>query len=206
MHIGELAKRAGFAESQIRYWERRGLLPPPERKESGYRVYGQEDVRRLDLLRRGKALGLSLGEIGELLETAERGCCGEAAAAGRALASRKIAEIDRRIAELGALRATLVEALAADGPVPDGCLAEPCAESDGREGREVSELTVVRVPEKAAENPKNNPTSSGCCEPECGPETCGSEASVELGEEQAKAKVATGSGCCEPECGPETCG
>lgn len=134
MRIGELGKRTGFADSQIRYWERHGLLPAPERGESGYRVYGDDDLRRLELLRRGKLLGLSLAEIRELLEAAERGCCGEAAQAGRAVAERKIAEIDRRIAELRALRATLEEALAAGGPAADGCV-EPCATGDGHDGR-----------------------------------------------------------------------
>lgn len=131
MRIGELAKRSGFAESQLRYWERRGLLPPPERGESGYRVYRDDDLRRLELLRRGKLLGLSLAETWELLEAAERGCCDEAAHAGRAVAERKIAEIDSRIAELRALRATLEQALAAGGPAADGCI-EPCATDGGR--------------------------------------------------------------------------
>lgn len=126
MRIGELGKRSGFAHSQIRYWERRGLLPPPRRAASGYRVYGEEDLRRLQLLRRGKLLGLSLAEIRVLLEAVERGCCGEAASAGRALAERKITEIDRRIAELRALRATLEQGLAAGGPPVPGCVREPC--------------------------------------------------------------------------------
>lgn len=133
MRIGQLAKRSGFADSQIRYWERRGFLPSPERGESGYRSYDERDVRRLELLYQGKALGLSLGEIRELLETAERGCCGEAADATRAAARRRIQEIYRQITELRALRATLKEILAVGGLATDGCI-EPCPTNDGKEG------------------------------------------------------------------------
>ena len=47
MQIGELAKRAGVSVQTIRFYERQGLLPEPQRKDSGYRIYGEGDLRRL---------------------------------------------------------------------------------------------------------------------------------------------------------------
>ena len=105
--IGRLAARSGTAAETIRYYERVGLLPEPERLPSGYRVYREEDVRRLAFIRRAKALGFTLAEIGELLalsadETVDCDVIREHARA-------KIAEIDRRIADLMRMRAGLEE-------------------------------------------------------------------------------------------------
>ncbi len=100
--IGKLAARSGTAAETIRYYERLGLLPKPERLSCGYRVYREEDVRRLTFIRRAKALGFTLAEIGELLALSadETVDCG----AIRAQARAKIAEIDRRIADLMRMR------------------------------------------------------------------------------------------------------
>ena len=130
MHIGELAGRTGFVVSQIRYYERRGLLPPPARSQSGYRLYGEADIARLRLLGQAKLLGLSLAQVGELLEAAENGCCNETQPAVRGAVERRIAEVDRQIAELQALRETLEEALVGGGSPPlaagDGCSSQFC--------------------------------------------------------------------------------
>ncbi|RMD89859.1 MAG: MerR family transcriptional regulator [Calditrichaeota bacterium] len=67
MKIGELAKSAGVNIETIRYYERRGLIPEPPRRESGYRIYSDEDLQRLLFIRRAKELGFSLNEIKELL-------------------------------------------------------------------------------------------------------------------------------------------
>lgn len=111
MRIGELAARTGCTESQIRYYERRGVMPAPARSASGYRMYGAADEARLRLVARMKLLGLPLSETAELVARAEAGCCGQTDhAAGEAL-RRRVAEIDAQMAELARLRATLVEAL-----------------------------------------------------------------------------------------------
>ncbi len=68
MTVGRLAKTAGVNIETIRYYERRGLLPEPTRKESGYRLYSDEDVKRLQIILRAKELGFALREIQELLE------------------------------------------------------------------------------------------------------------------------------------------
>jgi DNA-binding transcriptional MerR regulator len=68
--IGVLARDSGVNLETIRFYERSGLLPPPQRSASGYRHYEAMDVRRLRFIRRGRELGFSLEEIRSLLELA----------------------------------------------------------------------------------------------------------------------------------------
>ncbi len=68
MKIGEVAKATGLTTKTIRYYELFRLMEAPERTESGYRLYGQEDVERLEFVKKGKRLGLSLEEIREILQ------------------------------------------------------------------------------------------------------------------------------------------
>ena len=65
--IGRLAKRAQVNIETIRFYERKGLLPEPERRASGYRQYNDNAVGRLVFIRHGKELGFSLAEISDLL-------------------------------------------------------------------------------------------------------------------------------------------
>ena len=65
--IGGVARRAEVGIDTIRYYEREGLLPPPQRRASGYRDYGPDVVERLRFIRRAKDLGFTLEEIRELL-------------------------------------------------------------------------------------------------------------------------------------------
>ena len=65
--IGKLAKRADVNIETIRYYERRGLIPKPDRRESGYREYSDEATKRILFIKRAKDLGFSLKEINELL-------------------------------------------------------------------------------------------------------------------------------------------
>ncbi len=65
--IGALAKEAKVNLQTLRYYERRKLLPPARRQASGYRVYNEESLRRLQFIKRAQSLGFSLREIGELL-------------------------------------------------------------------------------------------------------------------------------------------
>jgi len=69
---GELAREAGINSETLRYYERRGLLPPPARTESGHRRYDPEAVSLLRLIRRAQGLGFTLAEIQELLRGLER--------------------------------------------------------------------------------------------------------------------------------------
>ncbi len=68
--IGTLAKQSGVNLETIRFYERSGLLPAPQRSAAGYRHYQEMDVRRLRFIRRGRELGFSLEEIRSLLDLA----------------------------------------------------------------------------------------------------------------------------------------
>ncbi|CAN5807475.1 hypothetical protein BH20ACT11_BH20ACT11_01020 [soil metagenome] len=63
MKIGQLARHLDLNRQTIRYYERIGLLPEPERTESGYRAYGPEDERRLRFVKNARSIGLPLGEV-----------------------------------------------------------------------------------------------------------------------------------------------
>lgn len=91
--IGKLAAAGGVNASAIRYYERRGLMPKPERV-SGQRRYGAEAVARLHTVRAAQQAGLSLEEIAQLLAGAEDG---DSAEALRVLAVRKLPDIEALI-------------------------------------------------------------------------------------------------------------
>ena len=98
MSIGELAGRAGVATSAVRYYERRGLLPKPPRRTSGYREFPDDAVRIVRFIKRAQDLGFSLDEVEELLQL--RRNTGRHRAQIRALATRRVEDIDRKIDEL----------------------------------------------------------------------------------------------------------
>ena len=114
--IGRLAEAAGVHVETIRYYERRGLLAPPARTASGYRIYTADDLALLQLIARGKALGFTLSEIGELVGSSGARSVDEVLAAAQdkaeALAARQVelAETQRRLRELTRLCANGVEA------------------------------------------------------------------------------------------------
>lgn len=105
MLIGELATRASVNVETIRYYERRGLLQPPDRLESGYRSYHADDVRRVCFIRRAQSLGFTLHEIEDLLTlwNDARDSCD--AVQERALSARK--RIDARIRDLTTMQRAL---------------------------------------------------------------------------------------------------
>jgi MerR family copper efflux transcriptional regulator len=101
---GRLARQAGVGIDTVRFYERRGLLPAPARTPAGYRVYGASAVERIRFIRRAKSLGFSLDEIATLLDLQDNG--GRKSAV-KALAQRKIAEIESRIGDLSRMRDVL---------------------------------------------------------------------------------------------------
>jgi DNA-binding transcriptional MerR regulator len=109
MKIGELAQRAGVTTRTIRHYERVGVLPGTERTESGYRLYSGDELGRLAFVRAAQAVGLTLGEIREIVAFRDRGetPCGHVLA----LVERRTAELVARIEEMQRLRVEL-EALA----------------------------------------------------------------------------------------------
>jgi Hg(II)-responsive transcriptional regulator len=120
MQIGQLAQKAGVPIDTVRYYERQGLLPPPQRRASGYREYTARDVSRLRFIRRAKDLGFTLQEIQDLLVLSAARHADRAEV--RALAARRLADIEHRIRELEAMRsvlANLVRHCSGHGPVDD---------------------------------------------------------------------------------------
>jgi MerR family transcriptional regulator, Zn(II)-responsive regulator of zntA len=105
MRIGELAAATGTTTKALRFYEESGLLPPTERAANGYRDYGPEALSRLDFIRRGRAAGLTLAQIREVIDIRETGDapCHHV----HQLLTERLADIDRQIADLQALRATL---------------------------------------------------------------------------------------------------
>ena len=102
MKIGELAQKAEVNIDTVRYYERQGLLPEPQRLRSGYREYAAEDVSRLRFVRRAKALGFTLQEIRDLLELSSHR---EKDMAGmKSAAMEKLANVEEKLAELTRIR------------------------------------------------------------------------------------------------------
>jgi DNA-binding transcriptional MerR regulator len=102
MRTAEAAAAAGVNPQTLRYYERRGLLAEPPRRGSGHREYGPEAVRTVRFVKRAQALGFDLRDADVLLGLAAGGPDGCEAA--RELAEQKIAELDRRIADLRTMR------------------------------------------------------------------------------------------------------
>jgi MerR family transcriptional regulator, copper efflux regulator len=102
--IGALARSAEVNVDTVRFYERQGLLRPAPRSAGGYRVYGEADAQRLRFIRRAKALGFSLEDIAELLRLTEDG---HDRAAVKAVAERRVVDLQRRIAELEKMRSVL---------------------------------------------------------------------------------------------------
>ena len=89
----------------LRYYERRGLLDEPVRSAGGYRSYPPEAVRRVRFIKRAQELGFTLAEVETLLDLAAGGP--DSCDAVRALATKKITDVRRRIADLRLLEAGL---------------------------------------------------------------------------------------------------
>jgi len=105
MNIGEAARASGVSAKMIRHYEEIGLLAKAGRTASGYRMYGDDEVHVLRFVRRARDLGFSLPEIKALL-----GLWGNrrrASADVKRLAQKHIDDLDRRIAEMQAMRRTL---------------------------------------------------------------------------------------------------
>lgn len=103
--IGELAKRTGVKVPTIRFYEQIGLVEPPPRTEGNQRRYGQAEADRLNFIRHARELGFEVDNIRELLAMYEQpqASCHQA----DSIAKAHLAEVDRRIASLTALRMEL---------------------------------------------------------------------------------------------------
>ena len=110
MNIGDAARASQVSAKMIRHYEAIGLIGAARRTDAGYRVYSAQDVQVLQFIHRARALGFSLDQIRELLALWQDK--GRASSDERALAREHIGELNRKIAEMEAMRRTL-ERLAA---------------------------------------------------------------------------------------------
>lgn len=99
--IGQLAKEVGVNVQTVRYYERRRLLNPAARKPSGYRLYGDEALRRLRFIKNAQALGFTLREIADLLSlrVSSSARCGDV----QRKAQAKLVQVEAKIRDLRAL-------------------------------------------------------------------------------------------------------
>lgn len=121
LKIGELAKRTGCPVETIRYYEREGLLPVPDRSEGNYRLYTIEHVERLSFVRHCRSLDMTIGEIRILLiyHDAPESKCGEV----NTLLDGHIAQVEKRIVQLNKLKSQLRELRRLCG---EGGMAKDC--------------------------------------------------------------------------------
>jgi len=117
LQIGQLARRASVSVDTIRFYERRGILPRPQRRPSGYRVYRSADVDRIRMTKALQKLGFTLDEVIRALAAADAGtatCAGE-----RWRLETVIQRVDTKIDELVRLRSAVVQAF-------ESCRAGAC--------------------------------------------------------------------------------
>jgi MerR family mercuric resistance operon transcriptional regulator len=105
--IGKVAKQSKVNIETVRYYERRGLIPEPHRRESGYRQYPYDTVTRIKFIKRAQELGFSLREISELLSLRvdPDTTCSDV----KMRADAKIADIEQRIETLKRMKKVLVK-------------------------------------------------------------------------------------------------
>ncbi|AWN42531.1 Cu(I)-responsive transcriptional regulator [Methylobacterium durans] len=105
MNIGAAAKASGVSAKMIRYYESIGLIRPAARSEAGYRVYEGADIHDLRFVKRARGLGFSVEEVGALLDLWRD--TSRASADVKALAMRRVGELEARIAEMQGLARSL---------------------------------------------------------------------------------------------------
>ena len=108
--ISELARRSGVKLETIRYYERIGMLAGPPRTEHGHRVYSEKDVRTFSFVRRAREAGFRLADIRMFLQLRAGG--GASCAEVRGMASKHLAFVEAKIADLARHRQLLEHAVA----------------------------------------------------------------------------------------------
>lgn len=123
MRIGEIARQTKVSIQTLRFYERKGFLPPPPRSAAGYRAYSSTDVWRVNFIRQSQQLGFPLKEIKELLDIHEHFSEPHSAVTARwrravRIARERLALIDSKISALTAMRSQLALALGDSAQAP----------------------------------------------------------------------------------------
>jgi DNA-binding transcriptional MerR regulator len=109
MFIGQLARAAGVGTDTVRFYERAGLLPQPERTAAGYRMYDEAALKRLRFIKQAQALGFSLDEIKRVLNL--RGQGKETCRCVMAMAEATLSETEQKLNQLRAFHNALKKTL-----------------------------------------------------------------------------------------------
>jgi len=126
LRSGQVAAAAGVNPQTLRYYERRGLLPEPRRSLGGHRLYPDDAVTILRVIKAAQRLGFTLDEVEDLLEAGRHRHHGGSDVGLLARAAEKLAEVEAKIADLNAIRTTLTEAIAAGCDDLITCAASDC--------------------------------------------------------------------------------
>jgi MerR family copper efflux transcriptional regulator len=105
MTLGEAAARSGVPPKTIRFYEEAGIIKPAARSENRYRAYGEPDIHTLRFVQRARRLGFSLKDVAALLDLYRNSR--RSSRDVKKLALAHVADLDRRIAELTAIRGTI---------------------------------------------------------------------------------------------------
>ncbi len=105
--IGEVASRANVNKETVRYYEKRGLITKPDRRQSGYRIFTERHIDQIKFIKRSQKLGFTLTEIDELLDLRlnKNETCGKV----RQKASEKLSDINQKIEDLTSMSQVLKE-------------------------------------------------------------------------------------------------
>lgn len=122
--IGDLSEKTSVSTEAIRYYERIGLIPEPQRADNGYRLYIEADVDRLNFIRRARALDIALDEIDEILAFRERN---EAPCSHvMKVMERRIEEIENRIRDLQRMSDEIKHLYEAGKQLPEDVQMKAC--------------------------------------------------------------------------------
>jgi len=135
--IGEVSSRAKVNKETVRYYEKRNLIPKPDRRRSGYRIFTQRHIDQIKFIKRAQELGFTLNEIKELLNLRmdEHTTCSEI----RNEAQRKYQDVVEKIEDLQRIKNTLtdlIDSCSGNGPKGD-CPILGALEGEMKEEREL---------------------------------------------------------------------
>ncbi len=161
LKIGQMARAAGCTVKAVRFYEVKGLLPKPARGPSGYRLYTEQAVKRLQFIRRAKLIGLPLAKIGELVpHLSEAGCaCATVRPHFDRLVRAQLAETEAKLAQLALLKEELEGLLPKMGRAQRSVPQELCV-CAGTKG-EGSERVILLDPPKREAARRRSPVGPG---------------------------------------------